>query len=112
MNFITKDSGERRQFDSGAVRDSDAGKPRYDLIPPHALRRVADMYARGAVKYGDSNWHLGMPSQQMLASLMRHLEAYRCGEREEDHLAAVVFNALALMQFEEEGRDTEITFRK
>ena len=28
------DSGERRQFASGAVRDIQEGKGRYDLLPP------------------------------------------------------------------------------
>lgn len=109
--YVTKDTGSRRSFKSGAVRDSDEGKPRYDLIPPHALKRVAELYARGAKKYSDNNWYMGIPSQQMLASLMRHLEAFRCGETDEDHLAAVVWNALALMQYEEEHRNTPIYFQ-
>lgn len=111
MNYTTKDSGGRRSFDTGAVRDVDAGKPRYDLIPPHALRRVADLYARGASKYGENNWQKGIPTQQMLASAMRHLEAWRCGEGDEDHLAAVVWNVLAIMQYEHDGQSTPVYFR-
>jgi hypothetical protein len=108
-SFTTKDSGERRTFESGAVRDSDEGKPRYDLIPAQAMHRVAKLYARGAKKYGENNWQKGMPSQQVLASAMRHLEAYRRGDADnEDHLAAVVWNILALMEYEEEGTDTPI----
>lgn len=110
MDYATHDSGQRRSFGTGAVRDIDDGKPRYDLIPPHALRRVAMLYTRGAVKYGENNWHKGIPTQQMLASAMRHLEAYRRGEQDEDHLAAVVWNVLAIMQYEEEGKDTPLFF--
>jgi hypothetical protein len=98
--FTTKDSGKREEFASGAVRDVQADKPRYDLIPPKGLRRVADLYARGAVKYEEMNWRKGMPSSRIMASLLRHVEAYRAGDRTEDHLAAICFNAFALMEFE------------
>jgi hypothetical protein len=98
--YVTKDSGQREDFDSGARRDTQAGKPRYDLIPPGPLKRVAELYARGAEKYGDSNWEKGMPTSRCLASLMRHLEQYRNGEGDEDHLAGVVWNALAIMHFQ------------
>jgi hypothetical protein len=111
QKYITEDSGERRFFKTGAVRDVDINKPRYDLIPPHALWRVAMLYARGAQKYGENNWQKGIPSQQMLASAMRHIEAYRRGDDSEDHLAAVVWNVLAMMQYEAEGRDTAVLFR-
>lgn len=111
QKYITEDSGERRFFKTGAVRDVDINKPRYDLIPPHALWRVAMLYARGAQKYGENNWQKGIPSQQMLASAMRHMEAYRRGDDSEDHLAAVVWNVLAMMQYEAEGRDTAVLFR-
>ncbi len=98
--FVTKDSGKREEFTSGAVRDTQDNKPRYDLIPPKGLRRVADLYARGANKYEDHNWRKGMPSSRFMASLLRHIESYRAGERDEDHIAAVIFNALALIEFE------------
>lgn len=111
MSFIVADSGDRTSYNTGAVRDKRSDKPRYDLIPPHALLRVATLYAKGADKYGESNWHLGIPTQDMIASAMRHLEAWRRGEMEEDHLAAVVWNILAIMQYEEEKRSTAVYFR-
>lgn len=98
--YITKDSGEREQFESGAKRDTQVGKPRYDLIPPLPLKRLADLYARGAEKYDDHNWAKGMSTARILASLYRHLEQYRAGEKTEDHLAAVAWNAFAIMHFE------------
>lgn len=42
------------QFSTGAVRDNQQDKPRYDLIPPAALRLLADHYTRGAQFYRDS----------------------------------------------------------
>lgn len=98
--FITKDSGAREEFESGARRDTQEGKPRYALIPAGPLKRLAEQMARGAVKYGEDNWTKGMPASRFLESLMRHVEAYRLGDHEEDHLAAVLFNAMAIMHFE------------
>lgn len=106
--FVTKDSGEREEFAAGAVRDTQHGKPRYDLIPPGPLQRVAELYARGAEKYEPFNWVQGIPTSRFLASLMRHLEQYRQGDKVEDHLAAIVFNAFGIMHFE--GSDWDDTF--
>jgi hypothetical protein len=102
-----------RQWSTGAVRDDDDGKPRYDLIPALALRRVAHRFADGAKKYGEDNWQKGIPRAQILASAMRHLEAWRCNvegrERidDEDHLAAVTWGMLVLMQYEEMDIDVK-----
>lgn len=98
--YVTKDSGEREAFSTGSVRDTQVGKPRYSLIPPYPLKRLADLYARGAEKYDDHNWAKGQTTSRILDSLMRHVEAYRTGEPTEDHLSAIAWNAFALMQFE------------
>ena len=98
--FVTKDSGRREVFETGSRRDTQQDKPRYDLIPPQALKRVAELYQRGADKYGDHNWAKGQPMSRFLASAMRHAEQWRLGERDEDHAAAVVWNWLAIMCFE------------
>lgn len=105
MNYKTKDSGAREEFTTGSRRDSQAGKPRYDLIPTLALRRVAYLYARGAEKYDEWNWAKGQNYSRILASLERHLHAFKQGDTDEDHLAAVVWNALAIIHFQETGRE-------
>ena len=99
--FITKDSGSRQEFESGMVRDTQEGKPRYDLIPTGPLRRLADLYARGAEKYDDDNWKKGQPYSRAYASLFRHLMQWRNGDTDEDHLAAVAWNAFTLMYYED-----------
>lgn len=102
--FETKDSGKRVEFDSGMVRDTDDGKPRYDLIPIMPLRRLADLYARGAVKYDENNWQNASSEEELQrfkASGLRHYYQYLNGERDEDHAAAVVFNVFAQMWLEE-----------
>lgn len=93
----------REEFETGARRDTAGDKVRYDLIPSFALARVAGLYARGAEKYDDYNWTKGIPYSRMLASLERHLHQFKQGDTDEDHLAAVVWNALGIMHFEEVG---------
>lgn len=92
-----KDSGERREFATGSVRDVRKGKGRYDLIPPYSLRRLAKHYENGAIKYGDRNWEKGQPIASYVDSLIRHGQDYLEGDRSEDHMAAVAWNAFAAM---------------
>lgn len=103
--FVTKDSGNRELMDTGSQRDTQEGKPRYDLIPVTSLRRLADLYARGAEKYDDFNWAKGQPFSRVYASMFRHLIAFAEGDTEEDHLAAVAWNAFAIMHYQETGRE-------
>jgi hypothetical protein len=98
------DSGKQRSFSTGAVRDASNNKPRPDLVSPLALMRVGRWMALGANKYGERNWELGMPFSVFYASAMRHLLKWAAGWRDEDHLAAVIFNVQAIMHFEELGR--------
>lgn len=98
--FITKDSGERVEFESGMVRDVGTGKPRYDLIPLGPLTRLAELYARGAEKYGEDNWKLGNGPDEMKrakSSALRHLLQAIHGETDEDHYAAAVWNIFAIL---------------
>ena len=99
-----KDSGERQDFDTGSVRDTREGKGRYDLVTPFGLRRLAVVMEKGAKKYGESNWTLGMPYSRFLDSAMRHLQQFLIGDESEDHLAHAAFNAFAIMHFQELGR--------
>lgn len=95
--FVTKDSGKRETHSTGAVRDVRTGKGRYDLINPIPLLRLAQLYERGAIKYGDHNWTKGMPISRYIDSAERHLNNYKEGDRTEDHVAAVAWNSFAIM---------------
>lgn len=44
--FEIKDSGERRSFETGAKRDVDYDKPRFDLIPTTALKKIIDFHQK------------------------------------------------------------------
>lgn len=102
--FETKDSGAREDFSGGAVRDTQSGKPRYDLIPPGPLERLAMLYARGAEKYDEHNWTKGIPVSRCIASLLRHVFQFIKRDTDEDHGAAILFNVMCIMHYEEVGR--------
>jgi hypothetical protein len=95
--FLTLDSGKREQFDTGAKRDTQEGKGRYDLLPVPAIRRLAQLLERGAVKYGERNWEKGIPVSRCLSYACRHLFQLIEGEPTEDHAAAVLFNVSAVI---------------
>lgn len=112
MEFETKDSGERVDFESGMRRDIDTGKPRYDLIPPKMLKRLAELYARGAEKYGDRNWQLANSQEELdrfKASAWRHFMQWNTGEVDEDHLIATVWNLFAYETIREKLENEENT---
>ena len=144
LNFETKDSGKREQFEGGMVRDVQEGKPRFDLVfdgsvtqflfyaqfpdkqevidaffdwytfPTlgHAvyvvkeiaaleggtfeyLSRCSSLMIRGAVKYTEKNWMLAQGEaerKRFMSSACRHFGQYLCGDKVEDHAAAVWFN--------------------
>ena len=87
--------------DTGARMESNDEKPRHNLISPLFLTRLAKHLGFGARKYGDRNWENGMSFDRTIDSLMRHVNAYREGLRDEDHLAAVACNVMFLIHYEE-----------
>lgn len=103
--FETKDSGERAEYESGMVRDTEHGKPRFDLLLPlgvayseQMLTRDAQLMARGAAKYEARNWEKARGEPELAryhSSALRHLLQWIAGENDEDHAAAVRFNVMA-----------------
>lgn len=101
-HFTTKDSGERVEHPSGMVRDTNKGKPRFDLLIPKGvpfedlyLTRIARLYARGAEKYEPRNWEKADSEEELdraKESAFRHFMQWYAGETDEDHGAAVFFN--------------------
>ncbi len=93
-----KDSGQRRTFETGAVRDVTTGKGRFDLLPPYAIARLARHYERGAQKYKDRNWEAGIPLHSFYDSATRHLFQFWAGRIDEDHLVAAFWNIAGLIE--------------
>ena len=95
------DSGERRTFTTGAERDMQEGKGRFDLLPMCVLMRLAKHYEKGAIKYKERNWEKGIPAHSFADSAMRHLVKYLDGWIDEDHLIAAIWNLCGLAWTEE-----------
>lgn len=98
---MIQDSGNRRSFASGAVRDMAEGKGRCDLLPASAVLRLARHFEAGAKKYSDRNWEQGIPIHSFIDSALRHLLKYLDGQTDEDHLCAAAWNCMCAMWTEE-----------
>lgn len=96
-----KDSGERKEFIGGAIRDTSRGKGRYDLISPHSIFRLARVFEKGAEKYAARNWEKGMNLSRLIDSALRHTFQYLEGHRDEDHLGQAAWNLMAAIHTEE-----------
>lgn len=92
--YTIKDSGERTEFDTGAVRDMHVGKGRMDLLPWRAIIEVSKHCENGAAKYGEHNVDKGIPLHSLLDSGIRHTAKFIVGEEDEPHLTAAVWNFL------------------
>lgn len=93
-----KDSGERRQFSTGAQRDRGTMKGRPDLRAIHALQRYDLHNERGAAKYSARNWELGIPLSEFYNSANRHAEKLLAGYTDEDHAAAWLWNVMHFIE--------------
>jgi hypothetical protein len=86
------DSGGRTEFKTGSVRDSMEGKGCPNQLP------IAE---EGANKYGVRNWEKGQCFSRYIDAIYRHLWGFMEGCEEEDHLSAVIWNAMCLYQTNE-----------
>lgn len=91
---MIQDSGERTQFESGAVRDMHQGKGRMDLLPMTAIIELSKHCEEGALKYGEHNVDKGIPQHSLCDSAMRHLVKYMRGDKDENHLRAACWNLM------------------
>lgn len=91
------------RYVGGATRSADSEDVRFDLIPVVPHRRHARRWAEGATIHGEHNWKQGMPVTVILNHLENHLNEWKAGRRNDDHLAAVAWAVYALMECEERG---------
>lgn len=92
----------------GVAMRFNAGKLRFDLIPPDVLEVLAAIYTMGAAKYADRNWERGFDWMSCAASLERHYNDWKKGidrdpESGELHMGHVAWNAFALIAFQLRG---------
>jgi hypothetical protein len=105
MDKEIKVTGER-DFGTGAQRDPNEDKGRFDLLSPLALMRLARHTQKGGQGRGDRNWEHGMPLSAVLDSAIRHIYKYILNElmgqeQDEDHLAAAMWNLMVATHFDE-----------
>ena len=94
-----KDGGTRKTYSTGAQKEDDSkteGKGAYHLLPVHPIRKVAEIYRKGAAKYSPNNWRLGIPLSRFLDSAKRHLDQFHEGWDDEDHLHQCIWNLFGL----------------
>lgn len=82
----------------------DAGKARFDLLPPDALQAVAGVFTFGAEKYAERNWEKGMDWGRVFAATQRHMMAFWGGEMYDPetgmlHTAHASFGTLVLTAY-------------
>lgn len=97
-NFIVRDSGKRQEYESGMRRDTQEGKPNYNLLPRDFLRRWAMHMTKAVPKYGRDNWTLANSQEELQRfedSALRHMMMWLDGETDEDHASAICFNIAA-----------------
>ena len=104
-------TGTIRTFETGASRDTDAGKLDYEgFISPRVLRRYAEymqghtMMADGSRRASD-NWQKGIPREAYMKSLARHFmelwEKHRTQDvYDQETLCAILFNTMGLLHEE------------
>lgn len=99
--FVVKDSGERKKFKSGMVRDVETNKTDYTAVLDGPMfDRWAEHLTKAKDKYPDvgpgiANWTLAAGEEELVRfrkSALRHLRKWLRGDVDEDHAAAVFFN--------------------
>jgi len=104
-----KNMSKVRKFKTGAIRDNDENKVNFiETISWTAFNRYAKYMTGKATKYGRGNFKKGIPIESYEESLIRHIDKYLRNkyengddEKNEDHLAAAVFNLFGIMHEEE-----------
>jgi hypothetical protein len=112
MKNIVDNSKEVRVVDPDTNAAKGQKLERYDLIPINPLSEVARHFGIGAEKYEVRNWERGYQWSLSYAAMQRHANQFWGGESYDPesgthHLAAVVFHALALMEYEQTNQDKD-----
>ena len=89
-------------------RKFDEDKLRYDLVPVLAQEEVVKVITLGAKKYDPENWkNVPEGRRRYYAAAMRHMEAWRKGEKQDEigthHIANAISNLMFILEKELQG---------
>lgn len=98
---------EVEKWEGGGQREiKPYAKGNYAAIYPVMLKRLAMRCKFGDMKYKKaSGYDHPRPSKTYWDSAVRHLVEYSVGDNSEDHLAAAIWNIMAMMYNEEEAKE-------
>ena len=96
------------------------GKLRYDLLHTKALEGITKVMTKGAEKYSERNWELGMAWSDIIKSLERHFIAFKNGEDFDpetgelhiDHLQCNAHFLSAYYHIYPQGDDRNLWYKK
>lgn len=99
-----------RKFETGATRDSEVGKPDYEgFLSSIVLKRYGEYMSKHRVQSDGSlrnsdNWQKGIPKDQYMKSLLRHVESmwlehrgFESQDELEEAICAVLFNTMGYL---------------
>jgi hypothetical protein len=85
----------------------DSGKPRLELLPPHAIVALAEVMTKGAEKYGAHNYLGGMDHGRLIGAALRHIYAYLRGEDLDElgtlHLSNAAVDLMMVIEYRSRG---------
>ncbi len=99
----------------GVKHDTD--KPRMELLPPLALKEIAQVMTAGAKKYGDHNWLGGMKHGRLVGAALRHISSYLAGEDIDEetrtlNLANAAIDLMMVIEYTKRGLGEDDRFKK
>ena len=83
-------TNELETFSTGATRSEMS--VRWDLLPPGAMRQMAEVMDLGAKIHGSRNWEKGLGAEVCVNHCLDHVFAYQSGDQSENHLAHAAVN--------------------
>jgi len=94
---IRKETGEKREFSTGAKRQAAAGKGTPVLFPGDAYLEVCKHFEEGAIHYSGRNWEKGLPLSTFIDSIERHIAQEKMGLTDESHDRAIAWNGICYL---------------
>jgi len=87
------------------------GKRQWSLVDFKSLEPLVEVLEFGCVKYTRDNWKKGLPQNEILESLQRHLIALFAGEEKDKesglpHIGHIMCNAMFYSYFTKHKTDT------